>query len=205
MSRPRPQLSAGRASWSTGGESIPRLYTRTGDHGTTGLAGGARVDKDSLRIRAYGAFDELGACLGLAASLLPEECREVRDEVRRLEHELFVAQSELATAPGGAGPKHRITRRHVERLEHDIDRFDALHPPLSTFVLATGATSAAALHVARTVARRAERELVTLNRAEPQPEELLAWANRLGDLLFALALATNHLLGVKETPPDYSA
>ncbi len=72
-------------------------------------------------------------------------------------------------------------------------------------MLATGATSAAALHVARTVARWAERELVTLNRSDPQPEELLAWANRLGDLLFALALATNHLLGVKETPPDYSA
>jgi len=79
-----------------------------------------------------------------------------------------------------------------------------MHPPLSTFVLATGSTAAAALHVARTVARRAERELVALHRTEPVSPALLAWANRLGDLLFALALATNHALGVAETPPDYT-
>ncbi len=128
----------------------------------------------------------------------------MRELVRRLEHELFVAQSELATSPQGPAPKHRIGTRHVERLEHDIDRFDAMHPPLTTFVLATGTTAAAALHVARTVARRAERELVTLGRSEPVPPELLAWANRLGDLLFALALAANHAARIAETPPDYS-
>jgi cob(I)alamin adenosyltransferase len=188
-----------------GGESIPRLYTRTGDHGETGLAGGARVGKDSLRIRAYGAYDELGASLGLALSLLDDRVDDVRRVVRRLEDELFVAQTELAAAPGGPPAKHRIESRQVERLEHDIDRFDAAHPPLRSFVLPTGATAAAALHVARTVARRAERELLALHRVEPQTDVLLAWANRLSDLLFALALATNHALGVVESAPDYSA
>ncbi|HTW76299.1 MAG TPA: cob(I)yrinic acid a,c-diamide adenosyltransferase [Thermoplasmata archaeon] len=188
----------------TGDESIPRLYTRTGDRGTTGLAGGARVDKDSARIRAYGTLDELGAQLGVVESELPDALGEMRAEVRRLEHELFVAQSELAAAPGTKGPPARIEARHVERLEADIDRFDALHPELRTFVLCRGARPAAALHVARTVARRAERELWTLHRTEPQRPELLQWANRLSDLLFALALATNHALGVAEVPPDYS-
>jgi len=189
----------------TGGTNIPRLYTRTGDHGETGLAGGARVAKDSPRIRAYGAFDELGSTLGFVHSQLPDRIDDIRTVVRRLEHELFVAQTELAAAPQGAAPRHRIEPRHVERLEHDIDRFDAAHPPLRTFVLPTGSTPAAALHVARSVARRAERELLVLHRSEPQSDALLAWANRLSDLLFALALATNHALGVEETPPDYSA
>jgi cob(I)alamin adenosyltransferase len=188
-----------------GGENIPRLYTRTGDHGTTGLAGGARVEKDSPRIRAYGAYDEVGSALGLAHALLPERLDDLRTEVRRLEHELFVAQSELAASPKGPGPSHRIEPRHVERLEHDIDRFDAQHPPLRSFVLPTGATPAAALHLARTVSRRAERELLALHRTEPQTDALLAWANRLSDLLFALALAANHALGVEETAPDYAA
>ncbi len=127
----------------------------------------------------------------------------MRDLVRRLEHELFVAQTELAVGPGGPAPKARILARHVEQLERDIDRVDAMHPPLSTFVLATGSTAAAALHVARTVARRAERELVALHRTEPVSPELLAWSNRLSDLLFALAVATNHAVGIAETAPDY--
>jgi cob(I)alamin adenosyltransferase len=188
-----------------GGESIPRLYTRTGDHGTTGLAGGARVEKDSLRIRAYGAYDELGAHLGLLTASLPEELAEIRGLTRRLQHELFVAQTELATAPGSKPPAHRIEARHVTRLEADIDRFDATHPPLTSFVLPGGSPFAARLHVCRTVARRAERELWALHRSEPLRAELLEWSNRLSDLLFALALAANHRLGVAEISPDYSA
>ncbi|HTW55988.1 MAG TPA: cob(I)yrinic acid a,c-diamide adenosyltransferase [Thermoplasmata archaeon] len=187
-----------------GGERIPRLYTRTGDRGTTGLAGGGRVDKDSARIRAYGSYDELGAQLGWAVSVLPDSQSEIRDVARRLEHELFVAQSEIAAAPGGPGPKHRIAPRHVERLEADIDRFEGRHPSLRSFVLPGGSPSAAALHVCRTVSRRAERELLALHREAPVSPELLAWANRLSDLLFALAIAANVGLGVSETPPDYS-
>ncbi len=188
----------------SGDETIPRLYTRTGDRGTTGLAGGARVDKDSARIRAYGTLDELGAQLGVVESELPASLADAGAVLRRLEHELYIAQSELAAAPGSKGPAQRIEQRHVDRLEQDIDRFDAAHPPLRNFVLPRGARPAAALHVARTVARRAERELWTLNRSEPQRPELLAWTNRLSDLLFAMALATNHALGVPEVAPDYS-
>lgn len=188
-----------------GGERIPRLYTRTGDRGTTGLAGGHRLDKDSPRIRAYGTYDELGAHLGLALAMLPDSLEELRGVVRRLQDEVFVAQAELAAPAGGPAPKHRITSAHTERLERDIDRFDAAHPPTRSFVVPGGAPGAAALQVARTVSRRAERELFALHRTEPLPEELLAWANRLSDLLFALALAANHALGVSETPPDYSA
>jgi cob(I)alamin adenosyltransferase len=188
----------------TGGESIPRLYTRTGDRGTTGLAHGGRVDKDSPRIRAYGTFDELGAHLGQVEAGLPPALTELHQLVRRLEHELFVAQSELAVGPGGRPPAHRIEARHVQGLEREIDRWDAAHPELTTFVLAGGSSSAAGLHVARTVARRAERELWALHRIEPQRPELLEWTNRLSDLLFAVALAANHALGVAEVAPDYS-
>jgi len=91
----------------------------------------------------------------------------------------------------------------VERLEQEIDAFDARHPPLTSFVVPRGSAGAAALHVARTIARRAERELVALSRSETVDPVLLAWANRLSDLLFALALATNHALDVAETAPRY--
>ena len=187
----------------TGGESIPRVYTRTGDHGTTGLVGGSRVDKDSDRIRAYGTYDELGGHLGLALSELPAELEALRPILERLGHELFIAQAELAT-PRSKGPPHRIEARHVERLEHEIDRLQAGLPPLHTFVVPRGSRTAARLHVGRSVARRAETEVLRLHRSEPQRAELLAWANRLSDLLFVLALEANHRVGVAEIPPDYS-
>jgi cob(I)alamin adenosyltransferase len=187
-----------------GDENIPRLYTRTGDRGTTGLAGGARVDKDSPRIRVYGTFDELGSQLGLVQADLPPSLGDVRATLLRIEHELYIAQSELAVAPGAKPPVHRIEARHVVGLERDIDHFDAAHPELRSFVLPRGSKAAAQLHLARTIARRAERELWTLHRTDPQRAELLEWTNRLSDLLFALALAANHALGVAEVAPDYS-
>jgi cob(I)alamin adenosyltransferase len=157
-----------------------------------------------VRIRAYGTFDELGAHLGQVEAGLPPGLDDLRRLVRRLEHELFIAQSELAVGPGGRPPAYRIEAKHVLGLEHEIDKWDAAHPPLTSFVLAGGTPSAAAFHVARTVSRRAERELWALHRTDPQRPELLEWTNRLSDLLFAAALATNHALGVPETPPDYS-
>ncbi len=123
--------------------------------------------------------------------------------LERLGHELFVAMSQLARAPSAPPRELTIQPRHVERLEHDIDTFDARHPPLTSFVLPGGSAPAAALHVARTVARRAERELVALNQVEPVDPVLLAWANRLSDLLFALALCVNAALGVAELAPKY--
>lgn len=187
-----------------GGEIIPRLYTRTGDDGTTGLAHGARVAKESLRINTYGTVDELGAHLGRLEAGLPSSLEEFRAVVRRLQHQLFIAQSELAVPHGGKLPAHVIQARHVTELEAEIDRFDARHPELRTFVLPGGSPTAAEFHVARTVARRAERQLWRLHRAEPVRPELLRWANRLSDLLFAMALAANAALGVPETAPDYS-
>ncbi len=186
----------------TGGESIPRVYTRTGDRGTTALAGGTRVDKDSDRIRAYGAYDELGGHLGVARADLPPELDRLRGVLTRLGHELFVAQSELAS--GDRPPRHRITAAHVTRLEQEIDHFLTEAPAIRSFVIPGGSRSAADLHVCRAVSRRAETELLRLHRSEPLSAELLAWANRLSDLLFVLALVANHAQGVNEVPPDYT-
>lgn len=165
--------------------------------------GGARVAKDSPRIRAFGTFDELAAQLGVAEATLGPAAAEAA-LLRRLEHELFVAMSELATPPSAAAPRHRIEERHVRRLESEIDRLSADLEPLHSFALPRGAPAAAQLHVARTVARRAERELWNLHGVEPQRAELLEWANRVSDLLFALALAANRTAAVPETPPDYA-
>jgi cob(I)alamin adenosyltransferase len=188
------------------GGSIPtaRLYTRTGDGGETGLVGGSRVAKDSERIRAYGAMDELAAHLGLAEALLPPGATESRSLLQRLGHELFVAMSELATPPGKAPLPHRIEARHVQGLEAEIDRLEDQVPPLKNFVLPRGTAAAAEVHVARTVARRAERDLWRLHRTEPVRPELLQWTNRLSDLLFALARVVNHAAGESEIAPDYS-
>jgi cob(I)alamin adenosyltransferase len=187
-----------------GGESIARLYSRSGDRGTTALSGGSRIEKDAPRIRAYGTYDELGALLGLVEVELPPELSEIHTLVRRLENELFIAQAELATPASGPEPKHRIEARHATRLEADIERYDASHRSLHSFVLSGGSRPGALLQLARTVSRRAEREVWALHRVEPLRPELLNWANRLSSLLFALALAVNQALGATEVAPDYS-
>jgi cob(I)alamin adenosyltransferase len=122
----------------------------------------------------------------------------------RLQHELYVAMSELATAPGSKPPAHRIEARHVAELEAAIDRYSAAIEPVHAFVLPRGTPAGAAVHVARTVARRAERELWALHAESPQREELLQWANRLSDLLFAIALVVNRHAGFAELSPDYA-
>lgn len=187
-----------------GGPSATRLYTRTGDRGETGLAGGVRVAKDSARIRAFGTLDELGAQLGLARAALGPDAQPLFRQLIRLQHELFIAQAELAVAPASAPPAHRIEPRHVQRLETEIDAATSDLDPIRSFVLPGGSTAGAQLHVARAVARRAEREVWTLHRAEPVSPALLQWLNRLNDLLFALALTENRRAGVVEVPPDYT-
>ncbi len=122
----------------------------------------------------------------------------------RLQHELFVAQAELATPATKTALAHRIEARHVSGLEHEIDRYSSTFEPVHTFVLPRGSKAGAALHVSRTIARRAERELWRLHRIEPQRPELLQWANRLSDLLFALALSVNRREGHREIAPDYA-
>ena len=187
-----------------GGQSSTRLYTRTGDRGETGLAGGVRLGKDALRIRAFGSYDEVGAQLGLVLAALEPGAQPYRELLERLQNEVFIVQAQLAVAPSAAASVHQVQDRHVERLEAEIDRYTALIDPMKSFVLPRGRTAGAQLHVARTVARRAERELVALHRVEPVPEPVLRWANRLGDLLYVMALALNRAQGFAETPPDYS-
>ncbi len=188
----------------SGGPTPTKLYTRTGDLGETGLVGGSRVGKDSARIGAFGSLDELGACLGRAGAALGDGHPEVAELIVRLQHELFIAQSELATPPGVESSAPRIAERHVRRLEDDIDRFSGTFEPVHTFVLPRGKIAGSELHVARTVARRAERDLWALHRTQPQRSELLRWTNRMSDLLFAVALSVNRADGVREIPPDYS-
>jgi len=176
---------------------VTRIYTRTGDSGDTSLFGGQRVRKDDLRVRAYGAIDETNAALGVARAAGPAP--EIDAVLARLQHHLFDLGAELATPPtaSSAAAAHiqRVAPAWVAALEGDIDRFEDALPPLKTFVLPGGTPSAAALHVARTVARRAEREIVTLAAHAPVNADLLRFVNRLSDLLFVLARAANHMAG----------
>ncbi len=174
-----------------------KIYTRTGDRGETSLFGGQRVPKDHLRVEAYGTVDELNACLGWARTLLPPG--EVADVVEAVQNDLFTLGADLATPEEGAEVP-RVPAAWVERLEGWIDRAQERVPPLRSFVLPGGAPAAAALHLARTVCRRAERRVVALARTEPVNPELIRYLNRLSDLLFVLARQANREAGVPEPP-----
>ncbi len=175
-----------------------KIYTKTGDAGLTGLLGSRRVPKDDLRIEAYGTIDELNAGLGLAlASGLDPGADTL---LRRLQEELFLVGSALAD-PDPNGPFHgAITPEDVARLEAQIDAFEAELEPLSRFILPGGVLAAAHVHLARTVCRRAERQVVKLGQqaSEHVPAELLIYLNRLSDLLFVLARIINHRAGVPD-------
>jgi len=174
---------------------LTRIYTRTGDDGTTGLGFGGRVAKDALRIEAYGTVDELNSALGLALALgLPEE---IAAELGRVQNELFHLGSDLCVpeAEKENHPVPRIEARHVEALEAAIDRWNERLEPLENFVLPGGGAGASALHLARTVCRRAERLLVGLARQEAVGPGTLPYLNRLSDLLFVLARAANRAEG----------
>jgi cob(I)alamin adenosyltransferase len=163
------------------GNRLSKIYTRTGDGGTTGLGDGSRVAKDSARVEAYGTADELNSAIGvlLAVPGLPEPVAACLTEVQ---HELFDLGGELCI------PGHRvITAEQVTRLEKELDGFNDELPPLKEFILPGGGPAAAACHLARTVARRAERRAWTLAKAEPVAPEVTQYLNRLSDLLFVLA------------------
>lgn len=173
-----------------------KIYTKTGDAGETGLFGGPRVRKDHARIEAFGTVDELNSQLGVVRSLpLPEG---VDALFRRVQCELFEMGAQLAT-PNPA--QDRIGVGHVEALEREIDQFEGHLAPLTCFVLPAGTATAAAIHVARTVCRRAERRVVSLA-GEPEtviPAAAIEYLNRLGDLLFVLARYAN---AAASTPDD---
>jgi cob(I)alamin adenosyltransferase len=181
--------------------AINRVYTRTGDAGETGLAGGQRVAKDSLRIEAYGTVDELNSFLGVARATSQElGLQEFCAILLRVQHELFNLGSILATRAEDVHPRQaRVTEQEIARLELEIDKMNEGLPALRSFVLPGGCRLNAELHVCRTVCRRAERRLVSLNRAEQAPAEAVKYLNRLSDALFVWSRWSSVQAGVAET------
>jgi cob(I)alamin adenosyltransferase len=162
------------------GNRLSKIYTRTGDDGTTGLGDGTRVAKDSARVAAYGTVDEANSAIGLV--LASEVADDVRALLTTVQHQLFDLGGELCI-PGHAA----VHDADVEALEQALDGFNADLPPLKDFILPGGGEAAARCHVARTVVRRAERETVTLARHEAVRPQAIRYLNRLSDLLFVLA------------------
>jgi cob(I)alamin adenosyltransferase len=166
---------------------ITKVYTRTGDDGSTALGSGQRLPKDAPRIAAYGTVDELNAQLGVALAAGVDVA--LAAILARIQNELFHLGSDLSILEDDKArrPVPRIEERHVTALERDIDRLQEDLPPLENFILPGGSPGAAQLHVARTVCRRAERLVVTLARAEAVGEYAVRYLNRLSDLLFVAA------------------
>jgi len=185
--------------------SITRVYTRLGDHGETGLVGGQRVPKDSPRIVAYGTIDELNAIVGIVRTFNAERLAEGEhhrwlDEVlRRIQNELFDLGSELATPPEAEYEgMFKVGEAQVTALEHLMDHCQKDLEPLKSFTLPGGGRINAFLHQARTVARRAEREILRLTRVEPVNEWPLRYVNRLSDAFFVLGRWVGKHMGEKE-------
>jgi cob(I)alamin adenosyltransferase len=174
-----------------------KIYTRTGDDGTTGLIGGTRVRKCDARLDVYGTVDELNSLLGLAAVVSKDE---VRAALHAVQQELFVIGSHLASPdpPGTWLPP--LDEQIVARLEMQIDQWTEQLPPLRNFILPGGGECAARLHVARAVCRRAERLAVDFSLDRPVPALVLTYLNRLSDWLFVLARRSNHLAGIDDVP-----
>jgi len=182
-----------------------KLYTRSGDDGTTGLFGGERVQKDHPRVEAYGTVDELNACIGLAAAAC-----DVRNQLHdRFLHILIAIQSHLfdigADLATPKGSRHeskivRLSELQITEIERWIDEVDSGNTPMSNFVLPGGAELASRLHLARTVCRRAERLIVHINHSEPVNPQAIIYINRISDLLFAMARRANKGAGVPDVP-----
>jgi cob(I)alamin adenosyltransferase len=177
-----------------------KIYTKTGDGGDTGLFGGGRVSKDHPRVEAYGDVDELNAVIGVvrAAEPMPH----VDELLVEIQRDLFAIGALLATPDQEKMRKHlekaRIDDSRIAELERAIDACDAELVPLRTFILPGGTSKAAALHLARTVCRRAERRVISLRHGEEIPEIAVIYLNRLSDLLFTLARLVNHRAGGAE-------
>lgn len=163
------------------GNRLSKIYTKTGDDGTTGLGDGQRIAKDSARVEAYGTVDEANSAIGvvLAFDTVPDELRRCLTEVQ---HDLFELGGELCI-PGHVA----VTDDFIQRLEQNLDEFNKDLPPLKDFILPGGGQAAAACHLARTIVRRAERRSKTLADAESVRAEVLRYLNRLSDLLFVVA------------------
>ena len=163
------------------GNRLSKIYTRTGDDGTTGLGDGSRVPKDDARVEAYGTVDEANSTIGM---ILAEDSVDdrIRDVLTEVQHDLFELGGELCI-PGHTA----VTADYIERLERELDALNEPLPPLKDFILPGGGRAAAACHLARTVVRRAERRAQTLAHASDVRPEVLRYLNRLSDLLFVIA------------------
>lgn len=184
-----------------------KIYTKTGDAGTTGLFAGPRVFKDDPRINAYGTVDELNACLGVVlAGLSQELCgsqiagTSLQKVLQGAQSDLFCIGAELATPDPDAQGMRMLSASRIEEIERWIDQADAELPPLTAFILPGGCTASANLHLARTICRRAEREVVSLTRQTDSADysQLVVYLNRLGDFLFVLARLINFRCGIVE-------
>ena len=170
------------------GNRLSKIYTRTGDDGTTGLGDGTRVAKDSARVASYGTVDELNSVIGVVlAQEIPDS---VRETLVQVQHDLFDLGGELSI-PGYTA----MTDEHVARVEDAVEQFNESLPPLKEFILPGGSRAAALAHVGRTVCRRAERAVVALAAAEPVSDPARRYLNRLSDLLFVLARTLNRAAG----------
>jgi cob(I)alamin adenosyltransferase len=180
--------------------TLNKIYTRTGDTGSTGLVGGARIEKDAAKVDAYGDIDELNSQLGVCKELASGAAATlISDMLITIQNELFDIGAELATPVEShwegmlkAGP------HHVQQLEHWIDQLNAPLPTLRSFILPGGSLLSAQVHVARTVCRRAERHICKLHKLEPVSPHILQYINRLSDLLFVMARAVVHAEGKPE-------
>jgi cob(I)alamin adenosyltransferase len=176
-----------------------KIYTKTGDAGETSLFAGGRVYKDAVRVEAYGTVDELNACLGMICAQLAND--DVLECLRHIQTELFDLGADLAT-PLSATTRKEIPRAREEqttRMEEWIDQYSEGLPALTQFILPSGSLPGATLHFARTVCRRAERQVVTLSREEEINPEIVRYLNRLSDLLFVLARVVNQRAQIPET------
>ena len=184
---------------------LTRIYTRTGDKGETGLAGGVRVPKDSDRIEAYGTVDELNSILGMARSFFKETpnrelFEKVDPQLYKMQNILFVVGADLATAPGKTYPNRVLVQdKQVTELENWMDEWQKELKPLPEFILPGGGKVSSLLHQARTVCRRAERIAIRLSRKEEVRPEVICYLNRLSDALFVLARWLAQTLGEEET------
>lgn len=177
-----------------------RIYTKTGDDGTTGLFGGQRVPKEHIRIESYGTVDELNAVIGVALSC--ETSITLHDELQEISRLMFTVGSDLATPhhPPVSYNIPRISKEHITNLERLIDAHEAVLPPLKNFILPGGVLAAAHLHLARTICRRAERIVSVLVKEEDVGPDLLPFLNRLSDYLFVAARRANYDAQVLDIP-----
>ena len=177
-----------------------KIYTRTGDDGTTGLFGGPRVQKDDARIEAYGTVDELNACLGTVRSL--ELDQDVAEQLQTIQHWLFAAGAELASPDPESMGTRTLGEKQVQQIESWIDRLEEELPKLVQFILPAGDPAATQIHLARAICRRAERRVVTLwqcDGANVSPS-IIQYLNRVSDLLFVQSRVVNRRLGIGDVP-----